>query len=401
MAITSCRALRLTAITAVVTLVLLEIVAAVVIGLASSRLVEPIRRTSAIYADQSRQIRSLFFSDTVRGLMIDPELGWKYRAAWRDQTTVHNLAGLRGEREYQLHPPAGTLRVAAFGDSFVYGNETLWTESWPALMEHADPALEVLNYGVGAYGVDQAYIRFLREGRSFAPSIVLICFTTDDLRRLVNVYRRFISVIELPLFKPRFELTESNQLRLLPSPIRSIEDYRGLLDDPRRVRALGASDQWYERLVYENPAYDWSAIVRLLSATWIRIANRYFRHDRTFAGGVFNPESAAFRLQVAVFQAFRDSVAAAGYRPIIVFLPDRASVAARDAGGPALYTPLADRLTALHIPFLDAGDGFAQHPTSGLIKDWFMPGGHYSRDGNLVVARWLTPLVHELAKKEP
>lgn len=36
---------------------------------------------------------------------------------------------------------------------------------------------------------------------------------------------------------------------------------------------------------------------------------------------------------------------------------------------PALYAPLADRLTALHIPFLDAGDGFAQHPRAARSKN--------------------------------
>jgi GDSL-like Lipase/Acylhydrolase family len=401
MAMTSRRRLELTALTTVVVVVLLEIMSAVIIALSSSRLVEPIRRTPAIYADQSRRIQSLFFSDTVRGLVFDPELGWKYRAGWRDQTTVHNLAGLRSQQEYQPHPRPGTLRIAAFGDSFVYGNETRWTESWPALIEQADSTLEVLNYGVGGYGVDQAYLRFLREGRSFAPSIVLICFTTDDLRRLVNVYRRFLSIDELPLLKPRFELTGDNQLRLLPSPIGSVEDYRRLLDDPRRIRTYGAADQWYERLVYENPAYDWSAIIRLTSTAWIRIANRYVRHDRIYSGGGLNPESAAFRLQVAVFQAFRDSVTAAGDQPIIVFLPDRASVAARLAGDPALYAPLAARLSSLHMLLIDAGDAFVKAPTKGSIQDWFMPGGHYSPTGNLIVAQWLTPLLHQLARSQP
>jgi hypothetical protein len=375
--------------------------AALVIKLASPRLVEPILRTPIIYALQSNQIRAMFFSHNMRGLVFDPELGWKYRAGWRDQYTVHNSAGLRGQREYQPRPAAGAIRVAAFGDSFVYGNEAGATESWPALMEQGDSALEVLNFGVGGYGVDQAYLRFLREGRSFNPSIVLICFTTDDLRRLVNVYRRFLSATELPLFKPRFELTSENQLRLLPSPIHSLADYRGLLDDPRGVRRFGGSDQWYEPLVYDNPAYDWSALVRLSSAAWIRIANRSFRHDRILAGGLLNEESAAFRLQVAVFQAFHDSVAAAGMRPMIVFLPDRESIAERRAGGHALYAPLAARLTSLRIPFLDAGEGFARQSANGSIENWFMPGGHYSREGNLVVAQWLTPLLHQLAEKQP
>ncbi len=387
------RRVMFTAITVLVALGLIEGASAVVIALASPRLDEPILRTSAIYREQSRQIRSLFFSDTARGLVFDPELGWRYRPGWHDQMTSNNSAGLRGAREYTRVPAPGRLRVAAFGDSFVYGNETHWTDSWPALLEHADSTLEVLNYGVGGYGLDQAFLRYLREGRSLTPSIVLICFTTDDLRRLVNVYRRFISVGELPLFKPRFDLTTAGQLRHVPSPVRSMEDYRQLLDDPPRVRNAGTSDQWYEPLVYHNPAYDLSATVRLGVSIWIRVANRHLRHDRIFVDGEFNRHSAAFRLQLAVFQAFRDSVLAAGDQPLIVFLPDRESVSRRVQGGRAVYFPLTAELTARGIPFLDVSDGFANHQPEGSVGRWFMPGGHYSREGNLVVAEWIAPLL--------
>lgn len=395
---TSRRKAGLAALTVVILVVLLEISSAILIKLGSSRLVEPILRTPAIYAQQTRQIQAMFFSDSARGLIFDAELGWTYRPNWQDRNTIHNSAGLRGQREYTSNPPPGKTRVAAFGDSFVYGNETKALESWPAQMEQGDSSLEVLNFGVGGYGVDQAYLRFLREGRKFNPSVVLICFTTDDMRRVVNVYRRFLSATELPLFKPRFELTGEDRLRLLPNPLHSVEDYRPLLEDPRGVRRFGAADQWYERLIYENPAYDWSATVRLISAAWIRVANRQFRPNRVLAGGQLNPESAAFQLQVAIFQAFRDSVTAAGLRPEIVFLPDRESVAGRRSGGSTLYASLVQRLAGLNIPVWDASDAFLARKSAGPIDSWFMPGGHYSPAGNLIVAQWLTPLVHQAAQ---
>ena len=32
---------------------------------------------------------------------------------------------------------------------------------------------EVLNFGVGAYGMDQAYLRWREQGKNFAPDIVI------------------------------------------------------------------------------------------------------------------------------------------------------------------------------------------------------------------------------------
>jgi len=391
------RKVLLASLTALVVVIIAEALSAVALSVAGSLLDEPVRRTPRIYAEQSRQIREMFFTGPPRGIGFDADLGWIYTAGWKDSTTVMNSAALRGPREYAPAPAHGTVRIAAFGDSFVYGNEVGWSDSWPAVMEQADPTLEVMNYGVGGYGVDQAFLRFQREGRALSPSVVIIGFTTDDLGRLVNVYRRFLSSQELPLFKPRFQIGEGGGLRLLSMPLRSVEDYKTLLEDPRRVRAFGQHDQWYEPLVYANPLYDWSATIRLMSATWIRIANRYFRRDRIYAGEAFNTGSQAFKLQVALFKAFHDSIAAAGYAPVVVFLPDRSSLTARSRGGRPRYVGLAAALDSLRIPYLDTADGFAERFNDGSIDQWFKPGGHYSKEGNLIVARWLAPRVRALA----
>jgi hypothetical protein len=63
---------------------------------------------------------------------------------------------------------------------------------------------------------------------------VLIGFVPDDIRRNVNVYRRFLSDHELPLFKPRFRISDDGVLRLLPCPL--AEALRA-----RRIRCLDAA----------------------------------------------------------------------------------------------------------------------------------------------------------------
>ena len=91
-------------------------------------------------------------------------------------------------------PRRGLCVSLLFGDSFVYGNEVSDDDAWCAVLEASSDALEVLNYGVGGYGLDQAFLRFQREGMALHPDVVLIGFTPDDLGRVVNVYRRFIFV---------------------------------------------------------------------------------------------------------------------------------------------------------------------------------------------------------------
>ncbi|MGH9198097.1 MAG: hypothetical protein ACRD1T_20485, partial [Acidimicrobiia bacterium] len=255
---------------------------------------EQIRRTADIFEEQSLMIQKLL-EPAPTLTQLDSELGWRYRPGYRDSQNQMNLQGLRSTREYATVPGPGVIRVAAFGDSFVYCNEVGNHDSWPTLMEAMSPSLEVLNYGVGGFGVDQAFLRYMNEGSMLSPDVVVMGFAPDDLRRLVNVYRRFISNREFPLIKPRFLLASDNDLQLLPNPARQVSAYQRYLHQPASIIELGRHDQLYQPAVYENPLFDYSATVRVLVTVASRIYSRYLDPDRFFSAKVFNQESTAFR----------------------------------------------------------------------------------------------------------
>lgn len=350
---------------------------------------EEIRTTRSIFREQSDMMRTLLVSDPKRLLTLDSVLGWRYRAGFRDSVTATNAQGLRAERLYTRTAGRGVIRLAAFGDSFVYGSEVRTSDAWPSLLEAAFPDIEALNYGVGGYGVDQAYLRFLAEGKQLAPRVVLIVFSPDDMSRVVNVYRRFRSNHEIPLTKPRFLVAGDSTLELLPNPMGSASAYSRYLEHPEAVVELGAHDHWFEPAIYRDPLYDYSATVRLATSTWIRLRRRYFEADRLIREGGFNPQSQAFEIQVVLFERFSEAVRAAGAVPIVVLLPDRSSVELARAGRPTVLAPLVDALRARQLDYLDATRAFqgANRPTD--IGDWFMPGGHYSPSGNRVVGTWI------------
>lgn len=360
-----------------------------------------IRRRADIFAEQSARIRALLDTAVHRREMYDNTLGFRYRAGYEGADDRLSPQGTRGGRIYQPTPPPGRVRVAAFGDSFVYANEVTPEESWAARLEQHFPALEVLNYGVGGYGVDQALLRYRLEGAALAPQVVVMGFMPDDLRRVVNVYRRFISSHEWPLVKPRFVLTSEGSLALRPPPIGSLEDYRRFLADPAAVRALGQEDYWYETLIYENPLYDASAVVRLGTHAWIRFRNRYVRSDRLVRGPVFNPASSAFRIQVLLFETFAAEATQGGAQPLVVLLPDREAVQRLRRGQRPSYAPLADALLARGIAHVDLGAAFAAALEHTPPDALFRTGGHYSPAGNEVVARALGPRLVELAAVIP
>ena len=174
-----------------------------------------------------------------------------------------NSSGIRGDKEYTLVPPPGVRRILTFGDSYTHCDGVLNHETWQAIMESYDSNMEVINFGVGGYGTDQAYLRYLEEGRQYQSHIVLIGFMTENIKRNVNRYRPFyFPPTSMPLAKPRF-IIKNGKLSLIPNPMQRLDDYRMLLlHTPEVLSEAGINDYYYQSH-YKSNIYDWSPAVRI------------------------------------------------------------------------------------------------------------------------------------------
>ena len=156
-------------------------------------------------------------------IMYDETLGWTYRPhTTHDQGRLTvNGAGLRSQREYSQTPPSDTLRIALFGDSFTAGggvsDDEVWGHQLEMKLNQAGIRTEVLNFGVGAYGMDQAFWRWQKVGRDYAPDMVIFGFQSENLNRNVNIFRQLYRSYGIPFSKPRFVLT-AGELELVNAP---------------------------------------------------------------------------------------------------------------------------------------------------------------------------------------
>ena len=71
--------------------------------------------------------------------------------------------------------------IVAIGDSFTYGNNVSWQESWPYQLARMT-GRSVYNFGIGGYGVYQYYQLFI-QALKFRPKHILVAFfVPNDLR---------------------------------------------------------------------------------------------------------------------------------------------------------------------------------------------------------------------------
>lgn len=358
---------------------------------------EPIWSASHLYQEQARQIRKILADDPQRRFRLDAELGWTLLEGTALPGDQINARGVRSRREYEAVPPSGMLRAVAVGDSLTYCTFVTNEESWESRVEAGFPGIEVLNLGVPGYGSDQAYLRYQRDGRPFAPQVVILGFCPEDILRCVNRYRPFISVFNEPLGKPRFVVDGQGRLELLPNPLPTRADYERLLESMGSTRALGRRDYWYQPVVYENPLYQFSATFRLFS--WVRwqAGKRSLDPNRVWDGYVINTRAEPFKVQSAIFREFAQTVADDGRIPLIVFFADRSDVTRGRQGQGSAYQPLIDVLRREKIAYVDTIETFLKQDASIDPGTWYVDGIHHTAEGNRLAAELIGRHLRELA----
>ena len=249
-------------------------------------------------------------------VIYDEWTGWTFRpnSIRQGGAFTINGAGIRSQRDYDQAPPSDTLRIAVFGDSFTAGDDVSDGEVWAFLLERelheAGIRAEVLNFGVGAYGMGQAYLRWQRLGKDFAPDIVIFGLQPENLKRNVNVFRQLLHRSGPPFSKPRFALID-DKLQLLNAPAippeKLMDVFENFNDHPL------APFEFYYRSRFH--AARWWSASRLLSLA-IEALRR--ADDEP---GIYTPGSEGGELGKAILDAFAHDVLDAGAEFIVIHLP--------------------------------------------------------------------------------
>ncbi len=317
----------------------------------------------------------------------DPNLGWSVVPGSSSPNRHFNSQGIRGERVFSAVPAVNVVRIAAFGDSFTEGTEVTDEQTWAAIMSTMDPRVEVMNYGVIGYGPDQAYLRYLEQGRRLSASIVFIGYMPENLFRLLNTFRPFYMNEGWEFFsKPRFEV-DGPGIRLVPNRLRAVEDYRLLLDSPGQILPeLGRHDYFFNHRPARGRA-DFLATVRLWKVSFTAL-REYSSGNTVLRSGRYNPEHEAFKILTRLTYRFAAEVRTNGARPIVLVLPNRQAVTQYRATGTRVYQPFLDHLAVNGSESVDLMSAFGSSEVD-LPSDVIFGHTHYSQRGNEIVARYL------------
>ena len=145
-------------------------------------------RLAAGREDSAATIRMYSLGDLVQPSALEGvvyELKPNLRGAFQDQPIATNSRGLR-DKEYDEGKPPGTVRIAALGDSSLFGwgvrVEDATTEVLEQMLNATPglPSVEVINFATPGYNTAIEADVFATKVLPYDPDILLINFNTND-----------------------------------------------------------------------------------------------------------------------------------------------------------------------------------------------------------------------------
>ncbi len=321
--------------------------------------------------------------------IADDLLGWTVGPARRSNDGLYasSSEGIRSAHpgvSYTHRAPSH--RIALVGDSFTFGLEVPFEDTWGAHLERAlGPQVQVLNFGVDGYGVDQAYLRYQRDVRPWRPDLVILGIINHDLYRSLAVYS-FLSFPDwgFPFAKPRF-IANPDKLLLVNTPLPAPEVIfanRSITDLPYLQYEPGYhADDWQWRPLHQF------FLARFLLSRFPRAYD--FDADAT--------DETLISMNREILLAFIKLARIEGSTPLIVYFPSRGDFKGEQFRLEKRWEKdrVLAELRARQIEYTDLTACLSRLSPTEL----FLEGRpHYSAAGNRAVVECLLPVVIDKLK---
>jgi hypothetical protein len=316
-------------------------------------------------------------------LVYDERMGWSVGPRRHSANGLYHSSeeGLRSQHEGGSFTMAqGKTSIALIGDSYTFGEEVRYEESWGYYLgQMLGDGVQILNFGVPGYGLDQAYLRYEKDAKRWKAKVAIFGLFSHDFQRTMTVYPFLAHPRwEMPFSKPRFivhgdDVDILNQPALRPEATFSHDSIQRL---PFLDRDYGYKwDEWQTR--FYNSSYLFRLFVSLF--------------PRSSSGTPDVSLEEVVSINASILKRFVKSAAEEGTIPVMVYFPGRMEL--RRSNSPPAF--VKSTLQDLSMGYVD--------PTPCLLqlnpRDRFMPGGHYTPAGNAAVAKCLSPAVQQALRQ--
>jgi hypothetical protein len=286
----------------------------------------------------------------------NPITGWPSK---EDEESGRDASGSRINPNFSYNEGADNC-ISIYGDSYTWSSEVTRKYAWSTVLS------ELLNcrvgsFGVGGYGSDQAYLRYLNNTDDKAP-VVFLNHLSENIMRNVTQFRALTNGYNTtfpPLgFKPRFILDENSLLQLIDLPTFSAKDYPDMLSNPGDYLA-------HE---YFLPGGDTGLVTLGFPYSWTLVKAAGHFHiqawlaDKPWFMDFYEPNHPANGLDITTntLLLFQKQAVDRGQIPVITVIPTGLDLVYYNKFGVWPYQNLLDRLTENEVDIFNFGNSIIE-----------------------------------------
>ena len=178
---------------------------------------------------------------------FDINLGWDWKPKSKHQEKIFSKInkisfGKFGERNGAKLKKKKSYRFASFGDSFVFCRYVKNSETWQEKITKKT-SISGLNLGVGNYGLDQIYLKYLNTKLPKNTKTIFIGFVPETLSRCLCSWKHYHEFNNIYGFKPKF-VNYKKSLKLIPNPIK---DENSFMDIKTIINKIRKEEFFYKK----------------------------------------------------------------------------------------------------------------------------------------------------------
>ncbi len=323
-----------------------------------------------------------------------PKWGWDIKGADKGHF------GNRKSREYQNKQ---MYKIKVFGDSFAYCEDVNSDETWEHFVEE-NSGWECINFGVPAYGTDQALLKY--KDNNIKTQYVILTILDENIGRVLTSCWGFFGPHGVQT-KPKFSISDGNSIVLVENPLKDANDlikmqdidffnklaqddywqkYCHKLNMPRRLR-------WPATFMVLAHADFFAKYFKLYAAHKVSpslesmLARRKFYH-------LYDKSSDGLAIMRYIIDEFVSTAHLRGETPIIVLFPNLDSVVIMKRFNIKPYRLLVEHLDISGYNYIDYGDIFVKEQ----YEDYYHR--HFSVKGNRRVAEVVVEYIERREQKQ-
>ena len=277
---------------------------------------------------------------------FDSELGWVRKPLTSNQekgkhsTTEWNV----DKNSARKNPSFDNLNslISCYGDSFTFSRQVNDDETWPHYLSKLLNS-NVLNFGVGNYGIDQSLLRLKREFPTNKTEIVVLAVVPETICRILSIWKHYYEYGNTFGFKPRFIIKE-NKLVQLKNPIDNISKFEHYEDYLEHIKA---NDFFYKnKFLKEKISFPYS--IRVLKnfrrnfeiISWVRKIEQLKKQKKDFSKIEWNTMKIIMQINLnwrvnlfqdphsckllkMIIQEYVNYSKEMNFKPIFIFLPQK------------------------------------------------------------------------------